>query len=412
MLTFPTASSDALGAVAQLVARLVRNEKVRGSNPLSSTTSKPRPTCRNTAGGAGFRRRHAALPVARAPSWAARRQTDEPPITRPGDAREGRGHRADLGSARPRHGAPFEVSALPRSVRRAHSMSEGSAGLADQPDAQTGVVRGPRGRVPAGAQELERAVLPLATSVDGRQFTFQASLHGLALQTGGYVVLEGDGQPRLGQILTMRPDSMSVPDVGLGDRRPEPQVRVARGEGVILDGDGQTFHDALVRPATPAEVDAWFVRVRPDRSALDDRRAAARARGRRSARCRRLQPAYLHVRPVRLRQDVLAGAGPRTPAGGDQSADDHPRPQLRLRPPGGGARHHRPGRCRRVRRRPPSGVSVWRNDPDAARPLRLQFAEVDAAAQAAVLGLDPIRDREEYAALSGILAAGREGPRR
>ena len=26
------------GAVAQLVARLVRNEKVRGSNPLSSTT--------------------------------------------------------------------------------------------------------------------------------------------------------------------------------------------------------------------------------------------------------------------------------------------------------------------------------------------------------------------------------------
>ena len=40
-------------------------------------------------------------------------------------------------------------------------------------------------------EELERSILPLATSVDGRQFTFQASLHGLALQTGGYVVLEG-----------------------------------------------------------------------------------------------------------------------------------------------------------------------------------------------------------------------------
>ena len=29
-----------LGAVAQLVARLVRNEKVRGSNPLSSTDTE------------------------------------------------------------------------------------------------------------------------------------------------------------------------------------------------------------------------------------------------------------------------------------------------------------------------------------------------------------------------------------
>ena len=33
--------------MAQLVARLVRNEKVRGSNPLSSTTKTPSPTCGN-----------------------------------------------------------------------------------------------------------------------------------------------------------------------------------------------------------------------------------------------------------------------------------------------------------------------------------------------------------------------------
>src|SRR5215204_4773284 len=59
--------------------------------------------------------------------------------------------------------------------------------------------------------ELERGILPLATSVDGRRFTFQASLHQLQLQTGGYVVLEGEGQPRLGQILTMRSDSTSAP---------------------------------------------------------------------------------------------------------------------------------------------------------------------------------------------------------
>ena len=54
-------------------------------------------------------------------------------------------------------------------------------------------------------------------------------------------------------------------------------------------------------------------------------------------------------------------------------------------------------------------MTVWQNAPGPAHPLRLQFADVDSAAQAAVLGLDPIKDREEYAALSGILAAGRKG---
>ena len=39
-------------------------------------------------------------------------------------------------------------------------------------------------------RELEVAVLPLATSIDGRRFSFQASLHGLELRLGGYVVLE------------------------------------------------------------------------------------------------------------------------------------------------------------------------------------------------------------------------------
>ena len=56
-----------------------------------------------------------------------------------------------------------------------------------------------------------------------------------------------------------------------------------------------------------------------------------------------------------------------------------------------------------------SGVSVWQNDPGAAHPLQLQFLDVDPAAQAAVFGLDPIRDREEYAALAGVLAAAEKG---
>ena len=92
-------------------------------------------------------------------------------------------------------------------------------------------------------EELERGLLPLATSVDGRRFTLQASLHRLALQAGGYVVIEGDGQMCLGQVLTLRPDSVTVPDFGFAASSAT-QVRGARGEGIVLDGPGHTFHDA------------------------------------------------------------------------------------------------------------------------------------------------------------------------
>ena len=50
-------------------------------------------------------------------------------------------------------------------------------------------------------------MLPLATSVDGHRFTFQASLYGLQLQVGSYAVLDaGAGVPRLGQVLALEMD--------------------------------------------------------------------------------------------------------------------------------------------------------------------------------------------------------------
>src|SRR5580693_10024424 len=59
-------------------------------------------------------------------------------------------------------------------------------------------------------RNLEASVLPLATSVDGRRFSFQASLYDLQLQIGGYVVLEGDGIPRFGQVFTLELDRLST----------------------------------------------------------------------------------------------------------------------------------------------------------------------------------------------------------
>ena len=54
--------------------------------------------------------------------------------------------------------------------------------------------------------KLEASVLPLATSVDGRRFSLQASLDGLQFQAGSYVVLDGGGVARLGRVLTLELD--------------------------------------------------------------------------------------------------------------------------------------------------------------------------------------------------------------
>ncbi len=72
-------------------------------------------------------------------------------------------------------------------------------------------------------------MLPLATSVDGRRFTFQASLYSLQLQVGSYAVLDaGGGVPRLGQVLALEMDQqpgaeLTLPPAAEGARRPGPR---------------------------------------------------------------------------------------------------------------------------------------------------------------------------------------------
>ena len=114
-------------------------------------------------------------------------------------------------------------------------------------------------------EALETAVLPLATSVDGRRFNFQVSLHGLELEPGGYVAIEGDGSTRLGQLLSLELRHQDTTAPGLGEVR----LRAGGGEGVVLDGDGRPFHDAVVRRATSEEVGAWLEATRPDGAQLD-----------------------------------------------------------------------------------------------------------------------------------------------
>jgi hypothetical protein len=257
--------------------------------------------------------------------------------------------------------------------------------------------------------ELERGILPLATSVDGRQFTFQASLHELQFQTGGYVVLEDeDGGSRLGQVLTMRPDSAFAPDLGLETTTSSMLMRLARGEGVILDGDLRPFHDAIARLAGSSEVDAWLARVRPNRSALTIGElllapgvpAALDPGGfnRHTFMCGQSGSGKTYSLGLVLER-LLLGTSLRMIIL-DPNSDYIRLSEVRESADPAVAAEYAAAA---------SGVSVWQNDPGATHPLQLQFLDIDSAAQAAVFGLDPIRDREEYAVLSGLLAASEKG---
>jgi hypothetical protein len=82
-------------------------------------------------------------------------------------------------------------------------------------------------------RKLEQSILPLATSVDGRRFELQASLHELELQVGGYVVLESDESRRLGQVVELELARVDGSEVTSGDGplelRTRMTLRFARG---------------------------------------------------------------------------------------------------------------------------------------------------------------------------------------
>ncbi len=115
-------------------------------------------------------------------------------------------------------------------------------------------------------QALETSVLPLATSVDGARFEYQASLHGLELEAGGYVAIDARGEIHLGHVLSLR---MEQYEASAHDRPGTVLIRVARGDGALLEGGSRPFHDALVRPATEEEVSAWLERSQSERGRLE-----------------------------------------------------------------------------------------------------------------------------------------------
>lgn len=256
-------------------------------------------------------------------------------------------------------------------------------------------------------EQLERHILPLATSVDGASFTIQASLHGLELARGGYVVLEGDGAPRLGQVTDLAVATMPASSAGVGGLGFDTILRLAAGSGRLLSGGGP-FHDAVARPATPTEVREWLEGTRPRRAGLTIGELVhapgvpatldSGGLGRHTFMCGQSGSGKTYSLGLLLER-VLAETSLRIVILDPNS--DH----VRL----GEIRHDADPIAATRYARVTDDVAVWTDDAAAAHPLRLRFADLPKALRAAVLGLDPIRDRDEYAALTDLLQTQRAG---
>jgi DNA helicase HerA-like ATPase len=275
-------------------------------------------------------------------------------------------------------------------VIRAHPASHQYFGVGD-PLSELEAYRGLR-------EALEASILPLATSVDGRRFEYQASLHGLELEAGGYVVLDAGGKARLGQLLSLE---MEQHETGALDRPGHILIRVARGEGSLLAGAGGPFHDAIVRRASAGEVKRWLDATRPHHARLPVGELAlargvpfaldAAGFGRHTFLCgqsgsgktyslgvlleRLLMETSLRVVVLDPNSDYVRLGKPRTEA--DPEIAERYRAAV-------------------------FPVGVRSGTGDEAR-IGVRFRDLSAAAQAAVLRLDPVVDRAEYAELTALV---------
>ena len=183
-------------------------------------------------------------------------------------------------------------------------------------------------------------------------------------------------------------------------------LRIAQGEGVILDGGGTPFNDRWPGPHARRGRATGSRRIAPRGrgSTVGDDVARRRSAGR--ARRRRLRPPHLPVRPVGIGQELLARPDARAAAARDRlriividpNSDCVRLPELRddADPDPAHAGANSPARSSSA-----PGV------PKATRASALRFGELERQAQAALLRLDPIADRDEYAEFAALLEDAR-----
>jgi DNA helicase HerA-like ATPase len=259
--------------------------------------------------------------------------------------------------------------------------------------------------------QAEASILPLATSLDGRRFSFQAGIDGLELRLGGYVILEGDGRATLGQVRSLDAVEADLGEVGLPgdddtDIRTRLRIRLARGDGVILDRGVEPFHDHLARAATADEVRAWQADVAPARASLavgtlplaGGAPVSLDAGGfdRHTFLCGQSGSGKSYALGLVLEQ-LLLETDLRIVIL-DPNSDCARLGELREDVP--------PEWAERWAALAP-GIRVRSAESPGDERLRLRFGELAPATQAALLRLDPVADREEYAELHALLGEAR-----
>jgi len=223
-----------------------------------------------------------------------------------------------------------------------------------------------------------------ATSVDGRHFVLTVPVDALDVSVGSYVVVGNGGTARLGCATSVALDP--------SDRR------LAAIEGRMLSGASEPFAQAVTRAATPDDIVDWLDAVRPSRATLEVGSLTyadgvpltldAGAFDRHTLLCgqsgsgktyalgtileRLLAETTLRVIVLDPNSDFVRLNELREDAGDD----------VRARFASAAA-----------------SIDVRRSGGDGDRRLHVRFRDFDASERAAVLRLDPIADRDEYAAL-------------
>jgi DNA helicase HerA-like ATPase len=230
-------------------------------------------------------------------------------------------------------------------------------------------------------------VTATATSIDGRSFVFRSPIEGLELQPGSYASL-GEHLGQVHEVELASGDPASV-----------------EGQGMLLEEGVAAFHDVPIAPAGETQVRSWLEAARPKRAALDVGELAS-------------EPG------VRLSLDAggfdrhtffcgQSGSGKSYALGAvlEQLLLETSLRVVILDPNSdfvrvGSLREGADGQIGARYRHAAEGVVVRRAS-DSDR-LHVRFTDFDAQEQAAVLRLDPIRDREEYGVLVDLVEQGLE----
>ena len=253
---------------------------------------------------------------------------------------------------------------------------------------------------------LEAAVSAVASSVDGRRFTFRCSIHDLTLRPGGYVSIDG----RLGQVHAVEAAWIEGPELVAAVAHEVTdashlRIALARGHGIVLDDGAGPFHEAPIVQADAAAVGHWLELARPPRAALDVGELCLRAGvrfaldaggfDRHTFLCGQSGSGKTYALGTILEQ-LLVETSLRLVIL-DPNSDF-----VRLSEIREGVDEGRAARYREAA----AGVVVRRGAESGPDRLHVRFLDFDPVEQAAVLRLDPIRNRDEYAALVELVEGG------